>query len=370
MSKKLLLAGGGHAHMMTLANLHTFTEKGYQVTVIQPSPYHYYSGMGPGMLGNTYSPQDIRFATKHVVEKQGGTFILGKVIRVDPDACNVFLESGETVPYDVVSFNVGSNVPDHLIAEPADNIFTVKPIERLHAARKMILDIATRKQVKIAIIGGGASSVEIAGNAWGLINSLDTTPAEIKIFARTTLMANFPARVRSQAINKLFERGIEIIEHCDATEIKNSTIHFAANQPYEADIIFVAVGVRPSPVFSQSGLAVGPEGGMIVNKYLQCIDYPNIFGGGDCIYFQESPLDKVGVYAVRENPILLHNLMATLEGSDLKEFKPGGGYLLIFNLGGGEGLFRRRCLLFGGRFAFLLKDYIDRKFMKKFQALE
>ena len=50
MAKKLLLAGGGHAHMMTLANLHQFVEKGYEVTVVQPSPHHYYSGMGPGML--------------------------------------------------------------------------------------------------------------------------------------------------------------------------------------------------------------------------------------------------------------------------------------------------------------------------------
>jgi len=370
MPKKLLLAGGGHAHMMTLANLHKFTEKGYQVTVIQPSPYHYYSGMGPGMLGNTYSPEEIRFATKHVVEKQGGTFILGKVNKVDPEACNVFLESGESVPYDVVSFNVGSNVPNHLITEPAKNIFTVKPIERLHAARELILDIAARKQVKVGIIGGGASSVEIGGNVWGLTQGKSSAPAEVKIFARTTLMAKFPARVRSQAINKLIDRGIEIIEHCDATEIKNGAIHFASHQPYEPDIIFVAIGVRPSPVFKTSGLAIGPEGGLIVNKYLQCVDHPNIFGGGDCIYFKENPLDKVGVYAVRENPVLLHNLMAALERSALKEFEPGGDYLLIFNLGGGEGLFRKKCLLFGGRLAFLLKDYIDRKFIEKFQALE
>ena len=83
MTKQLVLAGGGHAHMMALAHLNEFVEKGYQVTVIQPSPYHYYSGMGPGMLGNMYSPEEIRFSTRHVVDKHGGTFILGKVVKVD-----------------------------------------------------------------------------------------------------------------------------------------------------------------------------------------------------------------------------------------------------------------------------------------------
>ena len=77
MAKHLLLIGGGHAHMVTLANLHVFVEKGFKVSVIQPSDYHYYSGMGPGMLGGTYHPDSIRFATKNVVEKKGGTFIHG-----------------------------------------------------------------------------------------------------------------------------------------------------------------------------------------------------------------------------------------------------------------------------------------------------
>ena len=60
MGKKLVLVGGGHAHMVTLANLHAFVDKGHDVTVIQPSEHHYYSGMGPGMLGKVYAPEDIR----------------------------------------------------------------------------------------------------------------------------------------------------------------------------------------------------------------------------------------------------------------------------------------------------------------------
>ena len=53
MAKHLVLVGGGHAHMMTLANINAFVAKGHRVTVIGPSEHHYYSGMGPGMLGGT-----------------------------------------------------------------------------------------------------------------------------------------------------------------------------------------------------------------------------------------------------------------------------------------------------------------------------
>ena len=45
----------------------------------------------------------------------------------------------------------------------------------------------------------------------------------------------------------------------------------------------------------------------------------------------------------------------------------GGGYLLIFNLGDGKAVFWKGGLVFGGRLAFYIKDWIDRKFMRHFQ---
>jgi len=370
MAKKLLLAGGGHAHMMVLASLRKFRDLGHLVTVIQPSPHHYYSGMGPGMLGQTYQPEEIRFATRQVVEKQGCAFILDKVARVEPAANRVILESGAAVAYDVVSFNIGSNVSGHIPVEKSETIFPVKPIERLQEAQQLILRLGAGKPLNVGIVGGGPSAVEIAGNIWGLAQKNGLQPVTINIYARTSIMTGFPDGVRSLAINSLIRRKIQINEHCSVTKIEKDRIEIDSRQIYGLDVIFVAVGVRPSTVFGNSGMAIGPEGGLVVNRYLQSIDYPNVFGGGDCIYFQDSPLDKVGVYAVRENPVLLHNLMAALEGKEMREFDPGGEYLLIFNLGDGTGIFRKKRLLFNGRLAFFLKDSIDRRFMKKFQALE
>ena len=109
------------------------------------------------------------------------------------------------------------------------------------------------------------------------------------------------------------------------------------------------------------------DGGLRVNRFLQCVDRADIFGGGDCIHFDERPLDKVGVYAVRQNPVLVQNLTSQLEGGVLQPFDPGGDYLLIFNMGDGTGIFKKKSVTFGGRFAFMIKDYIDRRFMRKFQ---
>ena len=193
---------------------------------------------------------------------------------------------------------------------------------------------------------------------------------DIRIFAGIKLMARFPESIRSRVLSSLHKRGIQILETGYVRQIKPDEICLESGETFPTDFIFMALGVKPSTIFEESGLPVGPDKGLLVNQYLQSVKYPEIFGGGDCIYFKDQPLDKVGVYAVRENPVLLHNLLASLEGSDLEIFNPGPEYLLILNLGGGSGVLKKKRLVFGGKIAFMIKDYIDRKFMKNFQAIE
>ena len=370
MGKHLVIAGGGHAHMLTLAKLHKFIEKGHKVTVIGPSPHHYYSGMGPGMLGNTYTPEEIRFETKHVVEKQGGVFIQDRVNRVDPESKTVYLESEQTIPYDVLSFNVGSYVPITIVSGTDRDIFPVKPIEKLIRVQERILELTSQQKISIGIVGGGPSAAETAGNIWRLGKYYCKNMPEITIFSGEKFMARFPENVRNRIFRSLTKRGIEILEQGFVTEIKTGQITMKSGQKHQQDLILLAHGIKPYPIFQKSGLPTGPDGELLVNRYLQCTTHTEIFGGGDCIYFADQPLDKVGVYAVRENPVLYHNLMASLEETDLHTFDPGGEYLLIFNMGNGTGVLRKKRVVLGGRLAFIIKNYIDRKFMKQFKSTE
>jgi len=370
MKKHLVLIGGGHAHMMTLENIGEFVEKGFKVTVIGPSFYHYYSGMGPGMLGGTYSPDDIRFATRDVVEKQGGIFVKDKVEKINPDKKEIYTQTGQTFSYDVLSFNAGSYVPMQKAPEDSNNIYPVKPIEKLMEAADKLKVLFSQKKITVSIVGGGPSSAEVAGNVRQLAKKVNKHMPDIRIFAGKKFMGSFPESVRSRVFSSLHNRGIQILETGYVKEIKPDKIRLESGETFSTDFIFIAMGVIPSTIFEESGLPVGPDKGLLVNKYLQSVKYPEIFGGGDCIYFEDQPLDKVGVYAVRENPVLLHNLMATLKGDDLEIFDPGPEYLLIFNIGDGLGVFKKKWLVFSGKIAFMIKDYIDRRFMTKFQAIE
>ncbi|MFW2365215.1 MAG: NAD(P)/FAD-dependent oxidoreductase, partial [Desulforhopalus sp.] len=349
-------------------NLHHFIDEGVEVTVVQPSEYHYYSGMGPGMLGSTYSPDDIRFATRQQVERKGGRFILDKAAVIDPENQRVTLEGSDTpLYYDVLSCNVGSYVPRELVDGQGEHIFTAKPIEQLLPARQQILTLASERSVNVAVVGSGPSAIEIAGNIRQLCRKQTVYPVAIQMFGGKNFMSGRPARVRSLTKKMLLRKGIEIIEGDYVSRISGNTITLDSGKEYCADIIFPSLGVKPSPIFVKSGLPTGSDGGLLVNEYLQSTKYPNIFGGGDCVCFKPQPLDKVGVYAVRQNPVLYGNLKASLAGAALEKFSPGGDYLLIYNLGDGEGVLSKWALTFSGKLAFVIKDFIDRRFIRAFQ---
>ncbi len=353
--------------MTVMMNLRDYIERGHRVTLIGPSAYHYYSGMGPGLLGGTYRPQDVRFHIKKMVEDRGATFIQDTVARIDPNRKVLMLKSGNEIQYDVVSCNTGSSVPAEEDRVAGDHIFTVKPIENLIKVQQLIQAGLGTRPPKLVVVGGGAAALELTGNLWRLLQQTGTEAA-ITVCGGRNFLASMPTKAQRYARKSLAARNIEIIEGAHVNRLNEGLAILEDHREVAFDLALLAWGIRPSRLFRESGLPTGADGGLLVNEYLQSVAYPEIFGGGDCISFDNRPLAKVGVYAVRQNPILLHNLLAALEDLSLQAFKPQDVYLLIYNLGNHTGIFFRGNWVLKGKLIFYLKDYIDRKFMRKFQV--
>jgi NADH dehydrogenase FAD-containing subunit len=353
--------------MTVLLRLMEFTGRGHPVTLVSSSAHHYYSGMGPGMLSGIYEPRQLRFNIRKMAEERGAAFVEDDAVRIDPVSRLIILASGRGVNFDVASFNTGSRVPLEPPAGQSDGIITVKPIINLHRARRKILDEIERRDLRIAVIGGGPAGVEIAANLWRLVQR-QPHRAEILLIGGKRILGEFPERVRTIALDSLQKRNIKVMEGVRAQTAADGSLLLTTGAALRPDFIFIAAGVKPPPLFADSGLPTGDDGGLLVNSFLQCPAHPELFGGGDCISLAGNPLARVGVYAVRQNPILFHNLLAALEGGALQPFRQVGEYMLIMNMGDGTGIVWKRDRVWDGHLAFLFKDFIDRRFMNRFQV--
>ena len=353
--------------METLLNLNKFTRRGHRVTLISPSPYLYYSGMGPGMLSGIYRPQEVRFNVRKMAEDHNAAFLEDAVESVDPDGHSLTLRSGRKTPYDIASFNIGSEINTGSASASGGDVFPVKPIDNLLRARKRILGGLTNRLQHIIIAGGGPAGVEISANVWRIIRD-HSINADITLITSNRLMERFPLRVKRLCSESLRRKDIRIIEGTTVKAFENSTAVLGNGQRLPFSVAFLAVGARPAQIFRNSGLATAEDGSLLVNAQLQSVSHPGVFGGGDCIHLDGNPIPKVGVHAVKEGKLLCNNLISALEGRQLASYKPQRHYMLIFNMGDGRGILWRNSLVVEGRFAFALKNYIDKGFMKKFQV--
>jgi len=353
--------------MVTMTRIREIVEHGHRVTLVSPAEHHYYSGMGPGMLSGIYRPQEARFNVRRLVEGRGGAFVKDSVERVDAGARILHLASGGSLSYDVVSFNTGSSVNAGSIdCAENDHVYTVKPVARLLDAQRAIIERFRVGAGHVLVVGGGAAGVELAGNVWRLARD-EGARAEITLAGGTAILPSFPPKVRRLALRSLAKRGVNVVENALVERMTGSEAVLADGRRLPFDLAFLATGVTPSQIFRASDLPVGGDGGLLVNDYLQSTAHPEIFGGGDCITMEGRSLARVGVYAVRQNPILFHNLLAALEGRLPRQFRPQSAFLLILNMGDGTGIMHKRVVVCHGRWVFGLKDHIDRRFMRTFQ---
>lgn len=356
----MALAGGGHAHLYSLRRAGELSARGFDLVLVNHSPYLYYSGMATGVVSGLYDPEETRIDVRRLVESGGGRFVEGRVERVEPG--ELLLEGGRRVPFDVASFNLGSGTPDR--AGPGEEaVIPVKPVENAVRLRDRARELA-RNGGRVLVAGGGAAGCEVAANLLALTGGgLRLTLAE----AGDSLLSESPPRAGRLMRAFLEERGAEVLLD-SPVERTEPGVARAGKRELRYDLFVSAVGLEPTSVFRDSAgasgdLLTGADGGLWVNRYLQSVSDPRLFGGGDSIAFRGQALPRLGVFAVRQAPVLFHNLQAAPRGEPLKPYEPQRRYLYVLNLGDGTGLAVYGPLAYRGRAALALKHRIDSRFV-------
>ena len=367
--KRLVLLGGGHSHIEVLLSLATAPIPGAEVTLVTPSQRFIYTGMVPGVIAGHYTLPECTIDLKELAQRANVELLLTSASLVSPDAGKVACADGTVLPYDVISLDVGAHPAFGDAKGVERHAVLLRPLERALVGWNGVFARAAAGNINaVTIVGGGAAGIELAlamRHRFDVaLNDHDVPHVRLVSDAAGVGIASGAA---SKLIARMRRAGVASHVGLPVREVGEGFVRLEGGIEFATDAVFWATGAAPHEFIRHSGLATDGRGFLLVNQFMQCVRYANVFGSGDCATVEGFPLPKAGVFAVRAAPILAANLRASLTGGPLRPHIPRPRYLALVSTGRKHAVGMWGPLSWQGRWSWWWKDRIDRAYVQRYR---
>jgi NADH dehydrogenase len=244
------------------------------------------------------------------------SFELGEMIDLDKEARRLRLAEvrdvdgtsdvilpARIIEYDTLVLAVGSRTHFFGVNGAEENAITLDTLEQAERLRKRLLQTCIRnhalntaglqRSVKIAIIGGGATGVELAAELrrmeagfrqFGLHGQERSADIEVTIFeAGPRILPALPARISSMVRDTLQRLQIGVVLLDPVVRVERDWIQTKDGSHRRADLTIWAAGIKaPAFLGAIAGLSVNHINQVKVDNTLRSVSDANIFALGDC----------------------------------------------------------------------------------------
>jgi selenide,water dikinase len=376
--KDIVLIGAGHAHVEVLRAFGVKPAPGARLTLVTRQAWTPYSGMLPGLIAGLYAFEEAHIDVRPLCAFADARLILDEAAGIDLAEARAPCASGASIPFDILSIDIGSTPNTRRTPGACQHAVAVKPIDgflaRFEAARRRVLEKPGR--ARIAVVGGGAAGVELAlAMERRFRRDIEAAGGDARnvsfalIAAEPDILTSFPRRLRARFREILAARGIEVMAGRAAARVEDGAVYLDNGEALAFDEIFWATQASAAPWLAATGLKLDAQGFVEVRPTLQSVSHATVFAAGDVASFQARALPKAGVYAVREGPPLAANLRRAALGRPLKPYRPQRRHLSLISTGEGAAIGARNGLTVEGAWVWRWKDWIDRRFMRRFKEL-
>lgn len=362
LTRDLVLIGGGHSHALVLRKWAMKPLPGARLTLINPGPCAPYSGMLPGFVAGHYRREELDIDLVRLARFAGSRIILGAAEHIDTVQQRVHVRGRAPIAYDVASIDIGitSDMPD--LPGFADHATPAKPLDEF-AARWQTFREESRP-AHVAVIGGGIAGTELVLAMAHALKSRGRL-AQATLIDSDRALATVNDQARQTLRRAMSTLGVRLEEYASVARIEKDHIRLQDGREILSDFTTGAAGALPYGWLENSGLDL-QDGFIRVGPTLQS-SAANLFAVGDCAHMDHAPRPKAGVYAVRQAPVLFHNLRASLTGDPLRTYHPQKDYLKLVSLGERQALAERFGRSFSGPLMWRWKNRIDQSFMEQFR---
>jgi selenide,water dikinase len=376
--KDLVLLGGGHSHLAVLRRFGMRPLQGVRLTLVTRDVHTAYSGMLPGFIAGHYSYDDCHIDLRPLTHFAGARLYHAAATGLDLDGRRVLCDGRPAVPFDLLSIDTGSVPAAEDVPGASRYGLPVKPVERFLRSWEAVVERTRQapEELRIGVVGGGAGGIELALSAQHRLRCLrqesGRSPDDLRFHLVTDLPVILPthnARARNKFRRILERHNVRVHVGSRVVRVEPDRVVCVRGQEIPHDVLFWVTNAAAPPWIRESGLATDESGFVQVDAHLQSLSHPGVFAAGDVAAMVESPRPKSGVFAVRQGPPLAENLRRAAQGQRLKPFRPQKQFLSLIGTGDRYAVASRARWSVEGQWVWRLKDWIDRRFMARYNEL-
>ncbi|ROH87173.1 NAD(P)/FAD-dependent oxidoreductase [Pseudomethylobacillus aquaticus] len=276
---KLVVIGNGMAGMRTVEELLKIAPDLYDITVFGDEPHPNYNRiMLSPVLAGEQTISDIILNSREWYAENNITLHVGKRInKIDRMRRIAYAEDGSEAEYDRLLLATGSK--PFMLPIPGGDLQGVIGFRDIKDVDTMI---DTAKQFKHAVvIGGGLLGLEAA-------NGLKIQGMDVTVVHRNEwLLERQLDRTAGKMLQKSLEaKGLTFLLQKDTEQLigkdgRVAAVRFKDGQQIQADLVVMAVGIRPNYALAESA-GIYCNRGIVVNDTMQTYD-PRVYAVGECV---------------------------------------------------------------------------------------
>ncbi len=276
---KLVVVGNGMAGMRAVEELLKIAPDLYRITVFGAEPHPNYNRilLSPVLAGEQ-TADDIVLNSREWYDANGITLHAGaRVTKIDRVRRLVIAENGVEAEYDRLLLATGSNPV--MLPIPGNDLDGVIGFRDIADVEAMVAAAARHRHA--VVIGGGLLGLEAA-------NGLKLRGMDVVVVHRHAwLMERQLDRVAGCMLQQSLEdRGLKFLLEKDTGQLLGEegrvrAVRFRDGQEIPADLVVMAVGIRPNYRLAEEA-GIHCNRGIVVNDTLQTFD-PRIYAVGECV---------------------------------------------------------------------------------------
>jgi len=376
--KDLVLLGGGHSHVTVLRRFGMRPLPGVRLTLISREIHAPYSGMLPGLVAGHYGFDDAHIDLAPLARFARARLVHAEVVGLDLAARRVLCRGRPPLVWDVLSIDTGAAPSVAGVPGAAGVVVPVKPIDRFLARWEEVRARCRARagETHVGVVGAGAGGVELLLAVRHRLRR-DLAAAGRRadhlrfhlVSATPEILPELPAAVRARFARILGARGIDVRTGRAVARVAPGRVWLAGGAELALDeILWVTTAGAPSWP-REAGLAVDERGFVAVHPTLQSVSHAHVFAAGDVAAVEAHPRPKAGVFAVRQGPPLAANLRRRLRGRTPRPLTPQRRFLTLISTGDRYAVAARGEWSAEGRLVWRWKDWIDRRFIRRYTRL-